>query len=207
MPPFARLLEGEGPTGVLAGAWRGGGARPVDGRVGGFDLREPLPLALEDQYRRSEDPYAGPDELSAVAYTAWDEGALYVAVDVTKPDLCLRPQDAPPLRLDNEPDDIHSDGLQVYVADEAGGDRVGYLIVPEAKQGAIGGVRVVATTDSEGVAAAAAVQGRWERTEHGYRVTVAVPWPAQARPPAGARLGFDLIINEKLSGPGRRAGE
>ena len=204
MPPFTPLLELEGPTRAVAAALRVGAAPPLDGSLAGFDLSEPLTLALEDQYRRSEDPYAGPDELSAVAYTAWDEGALYVAVDVTKPDLCLRPENAPPLLLDNEPDDIHSDGLQVYVADQGGGDRVGYLIVPQAKAG---GVRVVATTDSAEVAAPAAVQGRWERTEAGYRVTVAVPWPAQARPHVGARMGFDLIINEMLPGRVRRAGQ
>src|SRR5258706_8225979 len=146
MPPFARLLEGEGPTGVLAAALRVGGAPPLDGTLAGFDLSEPLTLALEDQYRRSEDPYAGPDELSAVAYTAWDEGALYVAVDVTKPDLCLRPQDAPPLRLDNEPDGIHSDGLQVYVADEAGGERGGHFIVTRGPPGATGRAPGVAPT-------------------------------------------------------------
>jgi len=204
VPPFAPLLELEGPTRAVAAALRVGAPPPLDGTLAGFDLSEPLTLALEDQYRRSEDPYAGPDELSAVAYAAWDEGALYVAVDVTKPDLCLRPADAPPLRLDNEADDIHSDGLQVYVADEGGGDRVGYLIVPETKSG---GVRVVATTDSAGGATPAAVQGRWERTEHGYRVTVAVPWPAHARPHVGARMGFDLIINEMLPGRARRAGQ
>jgi len=167
-------------------------------------VSEPLTLGLEDQYRRSEDAYPGPDELSAVAYTAWDESALYVAVEVTKPDLCLRPGGAPPLRLDNEPDDIHSDGVQVYVADEGGGDRVGYLIVPETKGSE---VRVVATTDSEGRADPAAVQGRWERTEHGYRMTVAVPWLAHTRPHVGARMGFDLIVNEMLPGRERRAGQ
>jgi hypothetical protein len=204
LPPFAPLLELEGPTRAVAAALRVGAAPPLDGSLAGFDLSEPLTLALEDQYRRSEDAYPGPDELSAVGYTAWDEGALYVAVEVTKPDVCLRPADAPPLRLDNEVDDIHSDGLQVYIADEAGGDHVGYLIVPEVKSG---GVRVVATTDSAELAAPGTVQGRWERTEHGYRITVAVPWPAQARPHVGARMGFDLIINEMLPGRVRRAGQ
>jgi len=204
MPPFHPLLELEGPTRAVAAALQVGGAPPLDGTLAGFDVSEPLTLGLEDQYRRSEDAYPGPDELSAVAYTAWDESALYVAVEVTKPDLCLRPGGAPPLRLDNEPDDIHSDGVQVYVADEGGGDRVGYLIVPETKGSE---VRVVATTDSEGRADPAAVQGRWERTEHGYRMTVAVPWLAHTRPHVGARMGFDLIVKEMLPGRERRAGQ
>jgi hypothetical protein len=205
-PPFEPLLELEGPTRAVAAALRAGTAPLLDGTLAGFDLSEPLHLALEDQYRRSEDPYPGPDEFSAVAYAAWDETALYLAVEVTKPDLCLRagPPDAPPLKFDNEPDDIHSDGLQVYVAGEqgAGSAYVGYLIVPD-KAGR--GVRAAATTDSAGDPHL--VQGSWQRTERGYRVTVQVPWPAEARPHVGGRVGFDLIINEMLPGRVRRAGQ
>jgi len=198
--PFEPLLELEGPTRALAAALRVSVVPPLDGTLAGFDLSEPLHLALEDQYRRSEDAYPGPDELSAVAYTAWDETALYVAVEVTKPDLCLRPGDAPPLGLDNEPDDIHSDGLQIYLADEGG--HVGYLIVPDK---ATRGVRAAATSDSAGDGQG--VEGGWHRTDTGYRVTVKVPWPARARPHVGGRAGFDLIINEMLPGRVRRAGQ
>jgi hypothetical protein len=213
-PPFTPLLELEGPTRAVAAALRVGGAPPLDGTLAGFDVSEPLLLALEDQYRRSEDAYPGPDELSAVAYTAWDEAALYLAVEVTKPDLCLRAPGAPPLGLDNEPDDIHSDGLQVYVAADGGEGRengyVGYLIVPDAEGP---GVRATATTDSAGDASGGGkgggggVRGGWQRTERGYRVTVRVPWPAAARPHIGGRVGFDLIINEMLPGRVRRAGQ
>ena len=205
-PPFEPLLELEGPTRALGAALRVGSTPPLDGTLAGFDLSEPLHLGLEDQYRRSEDAYPGPDELSAVAYTAWDETALYVAVEVTKPDLCVRAGDAPPLDLDNEPDDIHSDGLQVYVAGDGGdGTRdgyLGYLIVPDE---AGRGVRAAATSDSAGDDHG--VEGGWERTERGYRVTVRVPWPAGARPHVGGRVGFDLIINEMLPGRVRRAGQ
>jgi hypothetical protein len=203
-PPFEPLLELEGPTRAVAAALRAGAAPPLDGTLAGFDLSEPLHLALEDQYRRSEDAYPGPDELSAVAYAAWDETALYLAVEVRKPDLCLRGRDAPPLGLDNEPDDIHSDGLQVYVAGEqgAGSSYVGYLIVPD-KDGRA--VRAAPTTDS--AAEPSGVEGGWRRTERGYRVTVRVPWPAEARPHVGGRVGFDLIINEMLPGRVRRAGQ
>jgi hypothetical protein len=199
-PPFEPLLELEGPTRALAAALRISVEPPLDGTLAGFDVSEPLHLALEDQYRRSEDAYPGPDELSAVAYTAWDETALYVAVEVTKPELCIRPGDAPPLGLDNEPDDIHSDGLQVYIADEAGG-HVGYLIVPDKA----GRVRATATTDSAGDSRG--VGGGWQRTTGGYRVTVKLPWPARARPHVGGRAGFDLIINEMLPGRVRRTGQ
>jgi len=98
-----------------------------DGFFSAFDTGEPLTLDIEDQYRRSEEAYSGPEDLSALAYAGWDDEALYLAVEVTKPDLCFRTAGAPPLRLDNEPDDIHSDGLQVYLRDPDGpgvcGDR------------------------------------------------------------------------------------
>src|SRR5207253_8807520 len=102
---------------------------------------EPLRLELEDQYRRSEEPYPGPDDFAAVAHAAWDDEALYLAVDVVKSELCIRPGGAPPLRLDNEPDDIHSDGLQGYGAGDGGDGRVGYLVVHEI---GASGLRVLA---------------------------------------------------------------
>jgi hypothetical protein len=51
----------------------------------------------------------------AQAWVNWDQEALYLGVVVTKPDIVISPADAPPLNLDNEPDDIHSDGIQVYL--------------------------------------------------------------------------------------------
>ncbi len=207
--PFRPIVEIDAPTPVSAPAFRVGEAPPIDGTLDGFELAEPLQLALEDQYRRSEDAYPGPDDFSAVAYAAWDERALYLAVDVTKPDLCLRPPDAPPLRLDNEPDDIHSDGLQLYVAparEQENGAAVGYVIVPQANAR---DVRVSVTSDSRAAANAPGVRGEWRRTDQGYRVTVAVPWPGieGLHPHAGARVRFDLIVNEMLPGRQRRTGQ
>jgi len=68
------------------------------------------------------------------------------------------------------------------------------------------GVRAAATTDSAD-GDAGGVEGGWQRTEQGYRVTVKVPWPADARPHIGGRVAFDLIINEMLPGRMRRAGQ
>ncbi len=207
--PFRPIVELDAPTPVTAPAFRVAASPPLDGTLEGFELSEPLQLALEDQYRRSEDPYPGPDDLSAVAYAAWDERALYLAVDVSKPDLCLRPPNAAPLLLDNDPDDIHSDGLQVYIAPAHGkgsDDAVGYLIVPQANGR---DVRISATSDTRGEVDASAVHGEWRRTEQGYRVTVAVPWPVAEglHPHAGERVGFDLIVNELLPGRLRRTGQ
>ena len=205
-PPFAPLLELDRPQPAMAAALRVTEAPPLDGTLAGFDTSEPLRLELEDQYRRSEEAYSGPEDFSAVAYAAWDDAALYLAVEVTKPDVCLRPAGAPPLRLDNEPDDVHSDGVQVYVArDEAGGkgdEGVGYVIVPESDGRAL---RVRATSDT--ASDAGAVQGAWQRMDRGFRVTLGVAWPEWQRAHVGGRVRFDLLVNEMLPGRLRRAGQ
>jgi len=207
MPPFVPLLEIDQPTPVKAPAFRVGGPPPLDGTLEGFDVSEPLELALEDQYRRSEDAYPGPDDFSAVAYAAWDESALYLAVAVTKPDLVLRPSTAAPLKLDNEPDEIHSDGLQVYVAparrvNEDAVAPVGYVVVPNED-----GHSIRASTTSDTGGTPATVRGGWRRTDTGYCMTVAIPWPAGVYPHAGGRVSFDLIINEMLPDRLRRVGQ
>ena len=201
-PPLEPLVEVDTPKPAVGAALRGS-RPPLDGSLDGFDISEPLRLELEDQYRRSEEPFPGPEDFSAVAYAAWDDGALYLAVDVTKRDLCFRAKGAPPLHLDNEPDDIHSDGIQVYVGNPEGGDAVGYLIVPEGRDG--GPVRAAVAGQSPGVAAA--VQGGWQRTPTGYRVTVAIGWPEWHRAHIGGRVRFDLLVNEMEPGRERRSGQ
>ncbi|HZE93337.1 MAG TPA: sugar-binding protein, partial [Gemmatimonadales bacterium] len=125
---------------------------------------------------------------------------------VVKPELCIRPVGAPPLRLDNEPDDIHSDGLQVYVAgDERGGNgdgSVGYLVVPENDARALR-VRATSETSSD----PRSVRGAWRRTDRGYTVTLGIAWPEWQRAHVGGRLRFDLLVNEMLPGRTRRAGQ
>jgi hypothetical protein len=206
-PALAPLLELDKPTPAVGAALRVATPPPLDGSLDGFDTSEPLRLELEDQYRRSEEPYAGLDEFSAVAHAAWDDDALYLAVEVVKPEPCFRPGSAAPLRLDNEPDDIHSDGLQVYVAtDEASGNGdgyIGYLIVPETDGRAL---RVRTTSDTS--ADPRGVRGAWRRTERGYTVTLAIAWPEWGgRAHVGGRLRFDLLVNEMLPGRTRRAGQ
>ncbi|MGH7629051.1 MAG: heparinase II/III domain-containing protein [Gemmatimonadales bacterium] len=174
----------------------------LDGTLDGFDLSHPLNLDHDDQYRRSEEPYAGPDELAATAWANWDDEALYLAVEVTKPDLVLRPADAPPLRLDNEPDDIHSDGVQVYLAADAGSPALGALVVPEE-----GDRRLrVRPAGAEG-AAGLDVHGDWSPTDTGYLVTLAIRPPDWAARRGGERVAFDLIVNEMRPGRERRAGQ
>ena len=202
-PPFAPLLELDKPAPAAAVALRADAPPPLDGSLDGFDTSEPLRLDLEDQYRRSEEPYAGPDDFAAVAYAAWDDDAVYLAVQVTKAEPCFRPADAAPLRLDNEPDDIHSDGVQVYLGDPESDAMVGYLVVPQGHDA--GPVRVRGAGESPG--APADVRGSWRRTDGGYRVTFAIAWPQWQRAHAGGQMRFDLLVNEMLPGRERRSGQ
>src|SRR5204862_10088 len=61
-PPFAPLLELDRPTPAIAAALRVTEPPPLDGTLDGFDTSEPLRLELEDQYRRSEEAYSGPED-------------------------------------------------------------------------------------------------------------------------------------------------
>ena len=198
---FTPLLELEPPERATGSAFRVGDPPVLDGSPDGFHMDELLTIDLEDQYRRGEESYPGPEELQATAAVAWDEEALYVCVDVVKPELVFRPPDAPPLRLDNDPDDIHSDGLQVYIGDPDGDGFGGVLVVPEP--GGALRVQAVQGTNTD----ASVVRGAWGQTDTGYRVTIALPWPAWAHPHVGGRVGFDLIVNEMLPDRQRRAGQ
>jgi hypothetical protein len=175
---------------------------PLDGSPDGFDQSLPLTLEHEDQYRRSEDPFLGPEQFSAVAWLNWNEHALYVAVSVRKDSPTFRPGKAPPLRLDNEPDDIHSDGVQLYLRPTDDSPPFGWLIVPEPG-GATLRVLAVAGTAAE----PEMVTGAWRESADGYSITLAVALPGWPLPPAGTSIGFDLLVNEQRPGRMRRAGQ
>ena len=173
----------------------------LDGSLDGFSADAPLAIDHEDQYRRSEEPYEGPEEFSAVVLPGWGDGALYVAVAVTAPAPRFRPAAAPPLLLDNDPDDIHGDGVQLYLRPEPGGPVYGFLVVPDA---AGGGIRVHAASGTAGHPDM--VCGAWVRTETGYTVTLAVAPPGW-EPHSGDEPGFDILVNRMTPDRDRRAGQ
>lgn len=170
----------------------------LDGSPDGFDMTHPLTLDTELQYRRSEEPYPGPEAFSATAYLNWNEETLYLMVDVLKPELMFRPAESAPLDLDNEVDDIHSDGLQLYLERE--GRVVGFLIVPDADGS---GLRVRPAGDTEGEAEM--ITGSWTPTDEGYRTTLAARpgWVLDEQEP----MKFDLLVNEMYADRQRRAGQ
>ncbi|MGH7593686.1 MAG: hypothetical protein ACRELE_07535, partial [Gemmatimonadales bacterium] len=123
----------------------------------------------------------------------------YLAVDVVKDRLVLRADDAPPLALDNEPDDINADGIQVYFR---GVDhRIhGWLIRPTPDDRLL--IRPIG-----GTAPDAGVAGAWQRTARGYAISVKLPCPQLAQRRRHERLEFDLFVNEMRAGRLRRAGQ
>jgi heparinase II/III-like protein/cellulose/xylan binding protein with CBM9 domain len=201
---FNPLLSLDQPTRAVGTAWRVDAAPGLDGSLDGFDQNEPLRLELEDQYRRSDEAYPGPEEFAALCFANWDDDALYLGIDVTKPEPRFRAGDAAPLRLDNEPDDIHSDGIQVYLSGGAGDDEtwIGFLVVPDTKGS---GLRVRTVSDASGDPGT--VRGAWRATATGYRLTLAIAWPEGLVRHAGGHLGFDILVNEMLPDRERRAGQ
>ena len=172
----------------------------LDGSLSGF-AGAPLVLDHEDQYRRSEEPYPGPEEFSANAYLAWDERALYLAVDVTHPEPVFRAVGAAPLRLDNEPDLIHADGVQLHLR-LPDGRMFGWVAVPDPSASAVQARAVDGT-----VAAADQVRGAWRRTEAGYAITLAIELPGWPPVPTDGPIGLDLLVNEMRPDRLRRAGQ
>ena len=200
-PATRPLIELDRPTPPHAIALHLGNPPSLDGSLEGFDAGEPLLLDHEDQYRRSEEAYAGPEEFSATALLGWDSDAVYIGVDVVKADPAYRAADAAPLRLDNEPDDLHSDGLQLYFRPEADGPVYGFLVVPADDEG---GIRVHIAGGNSGDPKM--VTGGWRLTETGYTVTVAVALPGWSGRPRD-EIEFDLIVNEMYPDRSRRAGQ
>jgi hypothetical protein len=195
------LIDMNRPERAVAGAPYTRAAPGLDGGVGGFDASDPLALDYDDQYRRSEEPYRGSEEFSATVLANWNEDALFLGVDVVKAEVIVRADDAPPLRLDNEPDDIHADGLQVYLRPEPDGPVYGFLAVPSDESG---GIRVHGVAGTAG--ASEMVTGAWQRTDPGWSMTLRIALPDWS-PRGGDVLGFDLIVNEMHPGRLRRAGQ
>ncbi|MEO7136499.1 MAG: heparinase II/III family protein [Gemmatimonadales bacterium] len=199
---FVPLVSKDRPLISQGAAFQIRDAPALDGTLDGFDPGEPLQLDHEDQYRRSEEPYAGPEEFSTSATVNWSDEGLFLAVEVVKSEVIARDPNAPPLRLDNEADEIHSDGIQVYLSLPGEDGVVGLLIVPSTENGDLI-IRGIPGT----AGAAELVRGHWQPTESGYRITAAISpvgWNAVRR---GEAIGFDLLVNEMQPDRLRRAGQ
>ncbi len=201
-PPFEPLVQAERPLVTVAVARQILEPPSLDGTLDGFETGEPLELDHEDQYRRSEEPYLGPEEFSASAIVNWSDEALYLAVDVIKTEVIPRSPGAKPLLLDNEPDEIHADGIQVYLRLPAEETVLGFLVVPSSEGGALLIHSISGTTGTPEM-----VEGSWQTTECGYRITLGIKPPEWSEVRVGDELGFDLLINEMQPDRLRRAGQ
>jgi len=172
----------------------------LDGTLDGFDPSAPIELADELCYRRSEEPYGGPDSFAATVYLNWDERNLYLAAEVAKPEVALRAPEAEPLELDNDPDDIHADGLQVYYR-MPGSDLTGYLIRPSDDGG------VWARPIPGDPRSLASLEAGSAIDENGYLLTVALPCAGLERLPPESKVEFEVIVNEMRGDRVRRAGQ
>jgi hypothetical protein len=199
-PARAPLFDPDRPAVMEGVAWHAAEPPALDGSGHGFEQGEALALDYDDQYRRSENPYPGPEEFSAVGSALWDSEAFYLSVDVVKPELVVRADAAPPLRYDNDPDDIHADGIQLYLRPAEDSPVYGFLVA----LGDGGGLRVHGVTGTAGVPEM--VTGRWEPTDTGYRITLAAALPGW-EPRGGDLVGFDLLVNRMEPGRERRSGQ
>jgi len=172
-------------------------APALDATLEGFDLDHPLTLDGEHQYRRSEEPY-DPERFTATAWVNWDLQGIYLAVQVQKPEMVLRALDAPPLELDNEADDIHQDGLQIYLR-YPDSETAGFVVLPDES----GELRWRPVGQEIGTS----VEGVWAETDAGYSATLALRDARLASLRPGDTLGFDLVINEMTSERVRRLGQ
>ena len=170
-------------------------APALDGTLDGFRLDAPLALDRVEQFRRAEEPWEGPDQLSARAWLNHAGSTLYVAVEVTAPHPAFRPRGAPDPEWENENPDIHSDGIQLYVAAVG---FLGWLIVPDPDDEARLKVSAVAGTD----AAPEMVEGAWRPTDRGYRITCAIELSDEV-----GDIGFDLCVNRIRDGRERRTAQ
>jgi hypothetical protein len=188
-----RLALGMAPSTAQGVAARIAAAPALDGTLAGFDLSHPIVLDHDDQYRRSEQPYGGPEEFAAEAWVNWNADGLYLAVSVRKADLSMRAPGAQPLGLDNEPDAIHADGLQIYL--DAGEGPVGLLVAPDPRSNA---VSVYPEVNARGV---------WSPTDDGYVVTLGLAPRGWEDARLKESIRFDLLVNEMRPDRERRSGQ
>ncbi len=202
VPAVRKALLAERPIRTEGRALRVDQHPALDGSLDGFDDRAPLEMADEGHYYRSEEPYAGPDDFAATAFVNWDVGHLYLAVQVQKPEVVVSPAGTVPLRLDNEPDDIHSDGIQVYYQIGEEGEPRAFVIRPDEAGGIL--VRAI---DEKDQALVAEVRGGSAWLELGYSLTVMLPGPELGQTSGQTLVLFDVAVNEARPGRIRRAGQ
>jgi hypothetical protein len=190
VPPAPRG-PGRGPPDCAIPLW------PDDTDPFGEDLPAAVWVLGAAHYRQSERPHADRGGTTAQVSVAAQGSALWVRVQVTKPEVVVRAPGAADPALDNETADIHSDGVQVFV----GRDRwMGVLVLPDFPSGAVRWNTVAGTAPLSGP-----VTGISRRTDAGYEIRLRLPAGNAWR--RGDRLRFTVTVNEMVPGRERRSGQ
>lgn len=147
-------------------------------------------------YRRSEEPYDANRFRATVTASARGR-AFEITVRVTKPELVFRRATDPDPRLDNEPPDIHSDGVQCYFGLHGW---QGYLLVPDPDSELVR-VRPVAGTAAD----PRRISATWKKLPDGYQMDIQYDLGREAR--AGDQVLFNVVVNQMTPGRQRRAGQ
>ena len=148
----------------------------------------------EKHYRRSELPWSDAGAPTALVRLFATPRSLMLDVEVTKAGAVHFAPARAANDMDNEPPDINSDGLQLYLAPmESPGTR--WLLVPENGSTS---VRITAPEAGD------AVRASWRAIAGGYAVHCELPLTDDMR-----RAGFDLdvIVNEMPPDRERRRGQ
>jgi hypothetical protein len=161
------------------------------------------PLAFdlgERAYRRSEATWADAGSPRATVGLSATREYLVIEIAVEKPEIVLRPPGAPDPALDNEHPDIHSDGVQLYLAARGWDRPAAWLAVPELPQPRVR-TRVV-----DGARADVPLAAGWSQEPRGYAVRFEIPLQALGD---GRQLpiALDVIVNEMATDRVRRRGQ
>ena len=154
----------------------------------------------ESSWRRSEESWEAAGRPRAIVAISNTGVHLVIAVSVEKGKVVFRPPDAPDPALDNEHPDIHSDGVQLYVAARGWDRPAGWLVVPEEPAPRLR-VRPV-----DGLRADVPMEAQWIAESRGYAMIFEIPVAALG---SGREVpvAIDLIVNEMSKGRVRRRGQ
>jgi len=170
--------------------------RAVAGRV------RPVPLCVqlgEREYRRSEESWDEAGMPTATVTLLATDRDLECGVFVTKRPTYFRPPDAKDPALDNEPPDIHSDGVQIYLGSPSWESEAGWLLVPEP-----GGT--VRMSPVVGMNRDVPLRTTWRETDSGYEMHMRIPLAALGRGP-DYPFSASVVVNDMVPGRQRRRGQ
>jgi hypothetical protein len=161
----------------------------------------PLEFELgEKAYRRSEESWDEAGRPRAIVALSATHRHLVIEVSIEKREVVLRPPNAVDPALDNEYADIHSDGVQLYIAARGWDRPAAWLAVPEYPEPR------VRTRAVDGARRNVPLIAGWSSEQRGYAMRFEVPLDVLG---AGPELtaAMDLIVNEMAPSRIRRRGQ